>query len=60
MPERLIAALEAEGARFYRWIGVDGVSEPVIRLVTSFQTGADEVEPFLALAAHHAREPVAA
>ncbi len=60
LPERLIAALEAEGARFYRWIGVDGVSEPVIRLVTSFQTGADEVERFLALATHHAREPVAA
>ena len=60
MPERLVASLEAEGARFYRWIEVAGEARPVIRLVTSFQTDAEEVARFLALAAHHARQPVAA
>ncbi len=50
MPERLILALEAEGAVFYRWIEVPGESRPIIRLVTSFNTAEDEVHRFLALA----------
>ncbi len=52
MPEALIVRLQAEGAVFYRWIEVEGESQPVIRLVTSFRTSPEEVERFLALAQH--------
>jgi threonine aldolase len=50
LPEARIAALEAGGAHFYRWIEVAGEPLPVIRLVTSFVTTDREVESFLALA----------
>ena len=50
MPEALIERLQAGGAVFYRWIEVPGEPLPVIRLVTSFRTGLEEVQRFLALA----------
>ena len=50
MPEPLIEKLQAEGAVFYRWIEVPGEALPVIRLVTSFRTTADEVNKFTCLA----------
>jgi threonine aldolase len=50
MADELIEALLAEGAVFYRWIEVPGESDPVIRLVTSFATTAEEVERFTQLA----------
>lgn len=51
LPETRIAALEAAGARFYRWIAVPGVDHPVIRLVTAWATTEAEVGAFLALLA---------
>ncbi len=50
LPEARVQALEAAGARFYRWIEVPGVRHPVIRLVTSFATTDEEVEQFIGLA----------
>ena len=50
LPEDLIAALEAEGAVFYRWIDIPGIDNPVIRLVTSFATTKAQVERFLTTA----------
>jgi threonine aldolase len=50
MPEGLIERLQAEGAVFYRWIDMPGESNPIIRLVTSYATTADQVERFLSLA----------
>jgi threonine aldolase len=50
MPDDLIDALHAEGAVFYRWIEVQGETQPVVRLVTSFRTAPAEVERFLTLA----------
>ena len=55
LPEPAIEALQAEGAVFYRWIDVPGEAMPVIRLVTSFRTGVEEVRRFLALAARHSQ-----
>ncbi len=52
LPEAAIEGLQAEGAVFYRWIDVPGEELPVVRLVTSFRTSAEEVRRFLALAAH--------
>ena len=60
MPEPMVASLEAEGAKFYRWIEVPGETRPVIRIVTSFQTSTDEVTRFLSLAGRHARHLAAA
>jgi threonine aldolase len=51
MPEALIKRLEAEGAVFYRWIEMPGEANPIIRLVTSYATTAEQVERFLRLAA---------
>jgi threonine aldolase len=51
MPDALVARLEAGGAHFYRWIGVPGVTDAVVRLVTAHSTTVDEVEAFLGLAA---------
>jgi len=51
MPEALIEKLEAEGAVFYRWIELPGESNPIIRLVTSYATTADQVERLLSVAA---------
>ena len=50
MPEETIDRLSAGGAVFYRWIEVPGISQPVVRLVTSFQTTERDVDSFLALA----------
>jgi threonine aldolase len=50
MPAGLIERLQAEGAVFYRWIEMPGESNPIIRLVTSYTTTADQVERFLTLA----------
>ena len=50
VPVEMIDRLAAGGAVFYRWIDVPGVSQPVIRLVTSFQTTEQDVDSFLALA----------
>jgi threonine aldolase len=60
MPEALLAHLQANGAVFYRWIGMADETHPVIRLVTSFQTSLAEVERFLSLARQHAPGLVAA
>ncbi len=49
LPEPQIAALESAGARFYRWVAVEGVPNPVIRLVTSFATTETDVDRFLKL-----------
>ena len=51
MPDDLVDALHAEGAKFYRWIDVAGEPSPVVRLVTSFSTTQDEVRNVLRLAA---------
>lgn len=45
LPEAMITHLQAHGAGFYRWDG------QVVRLVTAWNTPADDVEHFLALAA---------
>jgi threonine aldolase len=44
MPDDLIEALQAGGARFYRWIEVPGETQPVVRFVTAFSTVEAEVE----------------
>lgn len=49
LPEPRIAALEAAGARFYRWIDVPGAEHPVLRLVTSWATEAAEIDRFMAV-----------
>jgi threonine aldolase len=49
MPEPLIAALEADGFKFYRW-PYPGFSEAAIRLVTSYATTGADVEAFTAAA----------
>jgi len=54
MPERLIEALLADGFEFYRWLAPDDISDPVIRLVTSFCTVAADVDAFVAAARHRA------
>jgi threonine aldolase len=54
MPDELIDALRSEGAAFYRWIDVPGEANPVVRLVTSFVTTAEEVKRFTSLAAQNA------
>ncbi len=50
MPHALIEALQAGGARFYRWIDVPGVALPVVRFVCAFSTGEAEIEAFHRLA----------
>jgi threonine aldolase len=57
MPERIAAALEAQGFHFYRWnylIPDDGVP---IRLVTSFATSSADVDDFLKAIVAAARSP---
>jgi threonine aldolase len=56
IPERVIAALLAEGFEFYRWAAPAGVCGPVIRLVTSFCTTAADVDAFVAAAGSHASD----
>jgi threonine aldolase len=50
MPDDLIAALQAGGAHFYRWIDMPGVALPVARFVTAFSTTEAEIEAFGILA----------
>ena len=47
LPERVIRALDAQGARFYRWGGAEAAC---LRLVASFATREDEVDRFIAAA----------
>ncbi len=50
LPVERIAALRAAGAVFYEWPAADlEKDEALVRLVTSFQTTAEEVDGFLAL-----------
>jgi threonine aldolase len=51
LPEAVIAGLEADGFRFYRWPTGDGT---LLRLVTSFNSERPHVEAFLASARRHA------
>lgn len=55
MPDDMIDSLQADGAKFYRWIDAPGEPNPVVRLVTSFSTTQEEVKNILRLAAsvHH-------
>jgi threonine aldolase len=46
LPEPLIAKLYAHGAHFYRWEGEDST---LVRLVTAFNTHADDVQQFLSV-----------
>jgi threonine aldolase len=48
MPEPLIAALHGQGFAFHRWLAPPGVTEPVVRLVTSFATEPAEVDGLIA------------
>jgi threonine aldolase len=50
LPERTIAALEADGFGFYRW---GGARASCLRLVASFATRAADVDALLAAAARH-------
>ncbi len=49
LPAALCDKLQAAGAMFYRW-DADASGRVIVRLVTSFQTTAEEVERFVALA----------
>lgn len=49
LPAALCDKLQAAGAVFYRW-DADANGNVIVRLVTSFQTTAEEVERFVALA----------
>ena len=51
LPETAIRGLEADGFRFYRWLGEDKTR---LRLVTAFNTRAADVEAFVASAKRHA------
>ncbi len=51
LPPCVVRGLEGEGFRFYRW-GAEGTA---IRLVTAFDTRAEDVEALLGAAARHAR-----
>jgi threonine aldolase len=51
LPEPTIRALEAAGFGFYRW---DGEASTCLRLVTAFDTRAEDVAAFLATARRHA------
>jgi threonine aldolase len=51
LPEPVIAGLEADGFRFYRWPTGDGT---LLRLVASFSSERAHVEAFLASARRHA------
>ena len=46
LPDAAITALEAAGGKFYRW-----GAQPIIRLVTAFDTAVADVDAFLATAA---------
>jgi threonine aldolase len=44
MPEPMVAALRGEGFLFHRWLTPPGLTEPVVRLVTSFATLPTDVD----------------
>ena len=50
MPEAMIAGLRAEGFAFHRWLVPPGETGPVVRMVTSFATAAEEVDVLVAAA----------
>ncbi|MBT3359129.1 MAG: low specificity L-threonine aldolase [Rhodospirillales bacterium] len=52
LPEAVIQGLEGDGFGFYRWPG-DGAK--AIRLVTAFNTRAEDVDAFIASAKRHAK-----
>lgn len=51
LPAQVIAGLEADGARFYRWGGAEST---VLRLVAAFDTTPEAVDQFLASVRRHA------
>jgi threonine aldolase len=51
LPEPVVRGLEADGFKFYRWLGP---GKPLLRLVTSFETDPAHVTAFLASARRHA------
>lgn len=53
LPTAIIKRLDAGGARFHPWpFAGDDREVRTVRLVTSFQTTADEIDAFLGLATH--------
>ena len=60
LPEPVIKGLEADGFKFYRWLGEGST---LLRLVTSFDTEASHVDAFIASVRRHAsaidRAPIA-
>jgi threonine aldolase len=44
MPEGIIGGLREEGFAFHGWLAPAGIDGPVVRLVTSFATTADDVD----------------
>ncbi|MAG98265.1 MAG: beta-eliminating lyase-related protein [Alphaproteobacteria bacterium] len=53
LPEAVVAGLEAEGQNFHRWPG-GSPDQPLIRLVTAFNTTDQSVGDFIAAAARQA------
>jgi threonine aldolase len=51
LPETAIRGLEADGFRFYRWLGEDKTR---LRLVTAFNTKPADIEAFIASTKRHA------
>ncbi len=51
LPEPVIGGLLADGFQFYRWEGEDST---LLRLVTAFNTRAEDVDAFAAAAGRHA------
>ncbi|NHN84434.1 low specificity L-threonine aldolase [Acetobacter musti] len=47
LPELLLEALEAAGFGFYRWVTPPGVDGTLIRLVTGYDTRAEDVDALL-------------
>ena len=50
LPEPMLSGLLADGFSFYRW---DGACGATVRLVTAFNTRADDVEAFIEAAGRH-------
>ncbi len=50
LPPAIIAGLEGDGARFYRW---GGENAPVLRLVCAFDTEPEAVDAFITSARKH-------
>ena len=50
LPEPMLSGLLADGFLFYRW---DGAGVATVRLVTAFNTRADDVEAFIEAAGRH-------